>query len=240
VRAGDAGGSREVSWPLKKALRVFTYLASSPELEASREELVEAVWGDEDDAAVERNFHPTLSHLRRALTRALPGLPPPLQLRGGSYRLSPAIDWRIDVVEFDALLKRGRQRHEAGDASAAIEHWQAAWRLYGGPFLAGEHGDWVSERREALLQSYVELLRGLGETLLESGELQRAMDAYRSLLIADRLQERAHVAMMRIYARLARRDLVRRQYDRLSELLRDELGVEPLAETTAEYHRLMG
>ncbi len=240
VLAGETAEAQEVGWTLRKALRVFTFLASSPDFQASREELMDAVWGAEDEAAVARNFHPTLSHLRRDLTRAAPGLPPPLELHGGVYRLSPAIDWRVDTVEFEAWLRRGRQRQEAGDLPAAVEHWQAGWRLHGGPFLAGEEGGWVSERRERYLQSYVELLRRLGEALLESGELQRAMDAYRSLLIADPLQERVHVAMMRLYGRVGRRDLVRRQYDRLSELLRDELGIEPLAESTAEYHRLMG
>ena len=36
-----------------------------------------------------------------------------------------------------------------------------------------------------------------------------------------------------------RRDLVRRQYDRLSNLLLEELGVAPMPETTREYHKLM-
>ena len=44
---------------------------------------------------------------------------------------------------------------------------------------------------------------------------------------------------MRLYAARGRRDLVRRQYERLSLLLRTELGIEPLPETAEEYHRLM-
>jgi DNA-binding SARP family transcriptional activator len=44
---------------------------------------------------------------------------------------------------------------------------------------------------------------------------------------------------MRLYAAQGRRDLVRRQYERLCTLLLDELGVEPLPETVQEYHRLM-
>jgi DNA-binding SARP family transcriptional activator len=45
--------------------------------------------------------------------------------------------------------------------------------------------------------------------------------------------------LMRVYARQGRRDLVRRQYERLTALLRTELRVEPLPEVTAEYQRLM-
>ena len=65
------------------------------------------------------------------------------------------------------------------------------------------------------------------------------MDAYRSVLLEDPLQEKIHLAVMRLYAAQGRRDLVRRQYDRLCSLLLDELGVEPLADTTHEYHRLV-
>ena len=39
----------------------------SPGLQAGREELIEAVWPTEGERTIERNFHPTLSHLRRAL-----------------------------------------------------------------------------------------------------------------------------------------------------------------------------
>ena len=65
------------------------------------------------------------------------------------------------------------------------------------------------------------------------------MDAYRSVLLEDPLQERVHLAVMRLYASQGRRDLVRRQYDRLCTLLLEELGVEPMPQTTREYHRLM-
>ena len=65
------------------------------------------------------------------------------------------------------------------------------------------------------------------------------MDAYRSVLLEDPLQERVHLAVMRLYAHQGRRDLVRKQYDRLCTLLLEELGVEPMPQTTREYHRLM-
>jgi len=66
------------------------------------------------------------------------------------------------------------------------------------------------------------------------------MDAYRSVLHEDPLQERVHMAIMRIYAAQGRRDLVRRQYDKLSAQLLEDLGVAPMPQTTQEYHRLMG
>jgi DNA-binding SARP family transcriptional activator len=65
------------------------------------------------------------------------------------------------------------------------------------------------------------------------------MDVYRAVLVEDPLQESAHLALMEVYARQGRRDLVRRQYERLCALLRAELGAEPLLRTTLAYHTLM-
>ena len=82
-------------------------------------------------------------------------------------------------------------------------------------------------------------MRALGETYARLGRLGEAMDALRAVLIHDPLQERVHLALMQVYARQGRRDLVRRQYDRLAELLARELTIEPMEETIEAYHRLM-
>jgi len=97
----------------------------------------------------------------------------------------------------------------------------------------------VVARREDLHRRYLDMLRQLGEVAERLGSLPEAVDALRTALAADPLQEPLHGALLRLYARQGRRDQVRRQYERLVALLAEELGVEPLPETTAAYHRLM-
>lgn len=233
-------GERDVDYKLRRSLQVLAYLASSPNLEANREQLIEAVWPTEGERTIERNFHPTLSHLRRALEGGRKGEgPSPLLFRGGIYRLNPEIFWEIDVIELSLLIDRGKELLEKEDLEGAVEAWQAAWKLYRGPFLQGHYETWVTERREQYQRLYLELLRDLGDLYVRLERLEEAMDAYRSVLLEDPLQERVHLAIMRIYASQGRRDLVRRQYDRLSQLLLEELGVAPMPQTTRDYHRLM-
>ncbi len=231
--------SEEIQWSLRRAFLIFAFLASTPEARASREAIVEAAWPSADESMVERNFHPTLSHLRRALRRKT-GSPACLEYVNGIYQLNPRIDWRIDSREFNRLAKVGRQRAEAGETEAAVIAYESAWRLYRGPFLEGFYESWVEERREALTAIHLDSLRRLGELHLALGNAERAIDGFRAVLVADPLQEGVHLSIMRIYAQQGRRDLVRRQYDRLTQLLRDELLVEPMEETTSEYQRLMG
>ena len=240
VRQLAADGEREVGWKLRRSFQVLAFLASSPDLQAGREELEEAVWPSDGERTIDRNFHPTLSHLRRALERQRGGsVPQPLLFRAGIYRLNPEIDWHIDLQDFNRLVVQGRELIARGEAAAAADCWQSAWKLYGGPFLQGYYQAWVTARREACQQAYVELLRDLGDLSMRLERSEDALDSYRAVLLEDALQERTHLAVMRLYAAQGRRDLVRRQYERLCTLLLDELGVEPLPETVQEYHRLM-
>lgn len=231
----------DLVFPLERAFLVFAYLATSPGFEASRDELVEAIWAEEDEDTVEKNFHPTLSYLRRALSPVEPDRADrPLLLRRGVYRLNSRLSWNVDAVDLVRWTEEGHRRLRDGQPEQALVVWSEAWRLYTGPLLAGFDAPWIGERREALGRVYVEMLRSFGDTAERLGRLTEAMDAYRSALIEDPLQEPVHLALMRIYARQGRRDHVRRQYERLAAQLREELNVEPMPETVDTYHRLMG
>jgi len=242
ARRRDDDGERDLDCRLRRSFQVLAYLGSMPRLEAGREELIEAVWPTEGDRTIERNFHPTLSHLRRALEAGRKDNDQtlqPLLFRAGIYRLNPEMVWEIDTMELAALVEKGKKLAGQGDLEAAATTWRRAWTLYRGPFLPGHYEPWVTARRESYQRQQLEMLRELGDLYLRLQRTDEAMDAYRSILVEDPLQERVHLALMQVYGEQGRRDMVRRQYDRLCTLLLEELGVEPAAETTGGYHRLM-
>ncbi|HEX3552204.1 MAG TPA: BTAD domain-containing putative transcriptional regulator [Thermoanaerobaculia bacterium] len=241
ARLRDEEGERDLDCRLRRSFQVLAYLASSPGLQAGREELVEAVWPTEGERTIERNFHPTLSHLRRALEGGRKGkdLPVPLLFRGGFYRLNPEVSWQVDVIDFSGLVEEGKERESRGELEAAADSWQRAWKLYRGPFLQGYYEAWVTARRESCQRLYLELLRELGDVYVRLRKPGEALDAYRTVLMEDPLNERVHLSVMRLYAEQGRRDLVRRQYDKLCAILLDELGVPPMPDTTQGYHQLM-
>jgi DNA-binding SARP family transcriptional activator len=221
---------------------VLAYLATASDHRASREELIDEIWSEEDRETIDRNFHPTLSRLRRDLRGGAAAADEdlePLLHREGFYELDPSLGWWIDLEEMTRFADRGRALAEAGRHPDAVELYEAAWHLYRGPLLEGVYDAWATRRRESAQRRHLAVLRELGDLYERLGRRDDAVDAYRALLTEDPLQERVHVALMRIYSLRGRRDLVRRQYERLTRLLRNELGVEPLPETADEYHRLM-
>lgn len=241
ARRRGPDGETEIECRLKRSFQILAYLASSPGLEAAREELVEAIWPTDGEQTIERNFHPTLSHLRRALEGGREkDATPSLLFRSGVYRLNPEIDWEVDVLEIARRVEEGKELVARNDLPAAAEVWRAAWSLYRGPFLQGHYEAWVAARREGYQKLYLETLRDLGDLYQRLGRSEESVDAYRAVLIEDPLQERVHVSLMQLYAEQGRRDMVRRQYDRLCTMLLEELGVAPMPQTTREYHRLMG
>ncbi len=231
--------SSEVGFRVRRSLLLLAFLALAPGRRASREAVSEALWPDTMPERARRGLHPVVSVARRALRdHGAPGAEF-VVASGGNYALDPDVGWSIDVDEWKARVAAAETHLAGGDPAAAVTGWQRAWRLYRGALLEGIDVPWAQEPREAMREQHLKLLRRLGDTLtaLERGD--EAMDVYRALLLEDPLQESAHLALMAAYARQGRRDLVRRQYDRLCTLLRTELGSEPLLRTTLEFHTLM-
>ena len=231
-------GEVELPWRLRRAFLTVAFLGLARDRRASKDELIAALWPDVSQAALEKNFHPTLSEARRTLGGA-----GTILFRQGLYRLHPEIVWEIDVRRFEELVERGEDLGGGvsdSDQEAALEAWQGAWRLYRGPLLAGIEGAWLQGERRRLRALHLDLLRRLGELASALGRHTLALDALRSVLLEEPFEEQVHLAVMELYARQGRRDLVRRQYVRLQEHLLDELKVEPSASIRERYLRLMG
>ena len=227
-----------VVWSFKRPLRILAYLASAPDLQASREEIVSILWPESSEDAIRRNLHPAVSWLRRSVW---PGgnAGGVVLLRDGVYSLDPTLHWEVDVRLFLERIEDGARHLARGRTGEAEASWEAAWRLYQGAFVQGWSERWVLAQRDELQLRFTDLLRRLGDLKAQLGRLAEAEDAYRTLLIEDPLEEGIHVAIMRIYGARGRRDLVNRQYERLRQVLRQELGVDPSPPTLEVFNDLM-
>lgn len=121
----------------------------------------------------------------------------------------------------------------------------AAADLYRGDFLDGfyvRHApmfeEWVLGQREGLRRVAEHVLKRLARDYAGQGEVGLAMDYTARLLALDPWQEEAHRQMMALLAQLGERSAALAQYETCRRLLREEFGVEPMAETMAFYRRI--
>lgn len=227
------------AWTTKRARDILCFIASRRHRRASKDTIIDTFWGEADFEAVEKNFHPTVSHIRKALNSNQPLKQNFLLYRDGDYQLSPNFSYRIDTEEFDRLVAEGEAARRARDFEKCISSYEAAIAIYRGEFMQGSYDDWVEEQRTYYREQYLRLLEALAAVAQKTEDWTRSLQLAQQILRDDPFREDVHCMMMRALAGQGNRHAVREQYETLRKLLQKELGVEPAAETQKVYRELI-
>src|SRR5206468_11347822 len=125
------------------------------------------------------------------------------------------------------------------------ETLRTATSLYRDSFLAGFYvrdapafEDWVLLEREHLQAMAIDALLVLARQCIDQGDIALGLATTRRLLALDSWRETAHQYQMILLAHSRQRAAALVQYDVCSTILADELGVEPMEETTALYEQI--
>jgi DNA-binding SARP family transcriptional activator len=130
---------------------VFAALASNPGRALSREELVDAVWGENPPASAMGNIYTYVSTLRRVLepSRDRWSAGSVLTSGGGSYCLH--IDEQdVDTCRFEILREESRALRAAGNVDGELETLRTALGLWHGEALTGIPGPYAESQRQRL------------------------------------------------------------------------------------------
>src|SRR5205807_8398740 len=103
------------AWTTRRARDILCFIASRPHHRAAKDAIIETFWGESDLKTVEKNFHPTMSHVRKALNSNQPLKQNFLVYRDGDYQLNPEFSYRIDTEEFDRLIAEGETARRERD-----------------------------------------------------------------------------------------------------------------------------
>ena len=93
--------------------------------------------------------------------------------------------------------------------------------------LPGWYDDWVVEEREVFRQLRLHVLEGMTAELSAGGRHAEAIQAALIAIKLEPLRETAHAALIKAHLAEGNRSEALRQFNRLRQLLWDELGVEP-------------
>ena len=192
-----------------------------------------ALWPEASTAELRSAFHTTLHHLRRAVGSHR------VIFTNGEYRLDAA-GLRYDAEQFRQGLAAARAVRTASQesASAELDLLLGALAHYPGDYLTSCAGPWAVVTRGELATLRGRALLAAGRLARRIGRTAEAIDAYEQLVRLDPLAEVAHRELMLCFVALGDRGRALRQYELVSLVLRDELGIDPDPQTRAVRARI--
>ncbi len=219
----------------RKAEALLVYLACTQQPQA-REWLADWLWDDRDPKQALGNLRVVLSSLRRAL-------PEQLVITRYDVGLAQTNVW-IDCLELEQALAAAQA--DPTVSTAALERLEQAVALYHGEFLQGffvrdasGFEDWTAQQREQQIQRLQSALELLLSVYTQRDDLPQALRYARRALALDPLHDSANLRLMQLLVRAGERHAAREHYERYQELLALELGLQPDAQLTALYERLL-
>jgi len=233
VAAARVGGAPIAVPP--NCLPVLGYLLAAPRREAHRDALAMALWPDHESDAARHSLASALYRIKGAFG----DIHCPVEARGERVGL------RLDGALWVDMLAFERRAAPLAAASgtvtlepAARRRLHRALRGYGGDFMPMVDAEWALIERERLRCLRLDALYALASIHARADDWRAVVVTARALIAAEPLREDAHRLLMTGYARTGNRALALRQYRYCATVLADELGVEPMDETSALYRSL--
>ena len=219
------------AWKIRRSLQLFCFLASSRDGRATKDRIADALWGEARPSVIEKNFHPTVSFLRRALNHGH-GVPKNFILyEGGAYQLNPAYRYHLDTAQFEERIRSARRAAATGSPQPALEAYESAFPLYRGPFLEEEYDAWAEAPRRHYESLFLAALMEAAQLHVSSGDTDAGLACLQRLVEHDPLDEEASCRLMRALGKAGHRGGVVKEFERLTQCLRADLSTEPMLQT---------
>jgi LuxR family maltose regulon positive regulatory protein len=227
------------AWTTRRARDIFCYIATSKHRRAAKDVLIEAFWPGEDPATIEKNFHPTISHIRKALNSRQPLKQNFLIFRDGAYQLNPELSYLIDVEDFERHIAAAEVAKREKVSQQFRKSLEAAYSLYRGEFMSGIYDQWAEERRAFYTEQFGRVVSALAKLSFAEKRWSGALKFANEVLKDDPFREDMHRLVMKALAAQSKPAAVKKHFQDLRSLLSGELGIEPTAETRRVYEELM-
>ena len=229
----------EARFPGRQGRLLFAYLVAERGRAVPHDELAEALWGETPPATWEKALSVLVSKLRGLL--ADQGVDSAHALTGafGCYRLDlPEGTW-VDVLAATDAAHEAEQAIASGELERTKAAASLAATLLDRPFLPGEEGEWVEEKRREFAELRERALTSLAEACLRSGDAPEAVHWSEQTVALAPFRETGYRRLMEAHVASGNRAEALRVYEQCRRLLADELGTYPSPETESIYRELL-
>jgi len=201
-----------------------------------RDVLVDALWPGGGPADPGANLAVLASRARHALGESSLIL----AIQGGYAFTDDDRCW-VDAESFAADAERGRVSLASGHAEAALRSYRSALALWrGDPFAESLYEEWAQGHRRLFGMLYEESLDGAARAALQLGQATVAMHFARILTERVPLNEEGRLVLMRALAGAGDPAAAIELFRDWRKLLADEMGLDPCAEMSELYQRIVG
>ena len=206
--------------PSRPAQSLLAYLVIHAGMKQRREKLAGLLWPEATETNARSYLRQALWRIRKALEGSSLDSDRFLDVDDISVTFSDDAAYWLDVAGF---LSPG--------STPALDALLSAVALYKGELLPGFYDSWVALERERLAVVYSRRMTALLERLAAESRWEEVMHwAERWIALGD-VPEPAYRALMRAHAARGDAGAAMAAYQRCREALRQELAVEPSAET---------
>lgn len=229
-----------------KGRALLAYLAVESSRAHRREAIVGLLWPDCPERVARQNLRQTLYNIRIAVGDRQAD-PPYLHISREGIQFNVDSDFNLDVAEFEShLAATATHRHDRLEAcEICAARLQQAVALYRGKFLeqfflkdSAEFEEWALMQRESLHRRALEAFAHLANYHEQRGEYELALGSAIRQLEMDPWREEAHRQAMRVLELDGKRSQALAQYETCRQVLAEEFGIDPSAETRTLYEQI--
>jgi DNA-binding SARP family transcriptional activator len=208
---------------------LLCYLALRPG-GAHRDQILDALWPDQTPEQARNRLWRAAADARAQLGDSS------LRRDGEQYQLNRN-EVSVDVDRLEQLLA---DLGGGSDANGQLPLLEQALGLFSGEPLSGSDFPWAENEQRRLHAIRLDLFERCGRALLARGDPAGALSRAEEGLGSEPYNEKLARLAMQAEASLGLRKAVVHRYDRLSEILGEQLGLQPHVETRRLYRQLLG
>lgn len=228
VGRGERAAVPDIFWPIIGALLCAT------NHRMSRVQLCQELWPDSESEVARHRLATVLWRMRRNIAC----LDNVLQFDGEHVALMRGRGLWIDALALSRRAAQAMQQPGRFTRRSARLKLHRTLQLYRGDLLARRDSEGIMVERERIRALYLDATYELARAHQRGGEMQLARECCRTLCSVEPLREDAQRLLIEAYAETGCRALAIQQYRDFAQLLADDLGVEPMPETTALFQRI--
>jgi DNA-binding SARP family transcriptional activator len=241
-RLAVAGPStvREASLPGRQGRRLWAYLVLNRQHPVARDELAEAIWGDDIPDGWDSVVSAVVSRVQSMLAKVTSSTGLHIEGKPGCYVLRLPAATFVDYERARSAIHGSDVAFRRGDFAHALTEARVAMEIAARGFLAGEEGSWIQRERRLLMDIQVRAFERTIEAEVERDNLDLAEQEASLLIRLDPLHESGYRLLMRALAAGGNEAEAVRIMTECRKVLRDQVGTAPSQETERLFHQIVG